>query len=87
MNTHIQSDLNDNIHHEAGRWAEQAREAARQSVQALRERADHVRSQAVDMGDRTVRYVRDEPIKSMLFAAAAGAALTVFFGLFHRTGR
>ena len=62
------------------------------SAHVLREQARHaadvVRERAVAARQRTSRYVAEEPVKSMLVAAAVGALITglaVFFG--SRRGR
>jgi ElaB/YqjD/DUF883 family membrane-anchored ribosome-binding protein len=50
-------------------WLDRQSEQARQAAAA-------VRDEAVAAKQRTARYVADEPMKSVLFAAAAGALLT-----------
>jgi ElaB/YqjD/DUF883 family membrane-anchored ribosome-binding protein len=45
------------------------------------------RDQASRAGDRTVGYIRDEPVKSVLIAAAAGAGIAALFGLLARGQR
>lgn len=59
--------------------AQQAREMARdwweRGSQSARDAAAVARDHAGDMSHRTQRYVRDEPVKSMLIAAAAGALI------------
>jgi ElaB/YqjD/DUF883 family membrane-anchored ribosome-binding protein len=42
----------------------------------LGQQTEGVREQAVAVSKRTQRYVRDEPLKSVLVAAAAGALVT-----------
>jgi ElaB/YqjD/DUF883 family membrane-anchored ribosome-binding protein len=42
----------------------------------LGQQTEGVREQAVAVSERTQRYVRDEPLKSVLVAAAAGALVT-----------
>jgi ElaB/YqjD/DUF883 family membrane-anchored ribosome-binding protein len=63
------------------RIASQAEDLAHRSAEALMDRGYQLRDRAVDFGDRGVRYVRDEPIKSVLIAAAAGAALIAVLAL------
>ena len=55
---------------------EQTLGMVRHGAQQLRERAQHAT-------DATVVYVRQEPIKSLLMAAAAGAALVAISSLFR----
>jgi ElaB/YqjD/DUF883 family membrane-anchored ribosome-binding protein len=50
------------------RWTTEADAAARRSVAAVREKALRARGATTD-------YVRDEPLKAVLIAAAFGAAL------------
>ena len=56
------------------RWSSEADAAARRSVAAVRERALRARG-------ATTGYVRDEPLKAVLIAAAAGAALVALVQL------
>lgn len=51
---------------------------------AARHAASSIRTEAVAAGERTQRYVRDEPMRSLLMAAAAGALIT---GLVMALGR
>ena len=37
--------------------------------------------------DTTVGYIKDEPVKSMLIAAATGAALMALVSMMSRSGR
>ncbi|MBX3606457.1 MAG: hypothetical protein KF788_14355 [Piscinibacter sp.] len=53
---------------QAGALLDRGAEAVRGGTQQLREKAQHA-------SERTVDYVRAEPVKSVLVAAAAGAAL------------
>ena len=56
-------------------------EAARDWMHRQQEMASHaahaVKSEAAALADRSQRYVRDEPMKSVFVAAAAGALITV----------
>ena len=67
--------------------AEQAEAMVREGIGALREHATALREQAVASSDRTVGYIRDEPVKSVLIAAAAGAALLAIAGFALRSRR
>ncbi len=51
-------------------------EAVKAGKEAVHDLATTVQREALAAGERTQRYVRDEPVKAMLMAAAAGAALT-----------
>ncbi|HSI49607.1 MAG TPA: hypothetical protein VLA61_15145 [Ideonella sp.] len=61
---------------EAARFGEMAESWWTRNAQMAKSAAVHVKDEAAALNDRTQRYVRDEPVKSMLVAAAVGAALT-----------
>lgn len=67
------------------RLTTQAEMAARRSVEAVRDTSAQLRERALHASDTTVGYVRNEPVKSMLIAAAAGAALMALIGLLGRS--
>ena len=69
------------------RWSSQAETALRRSVDALRETTNQLRDQAVRVSDATAGRVRDEPLKAVLIAAAAGAALVALLSLFSGRSR
>ncbi|HEX4236288.1 MAG TPA: hypothetical protein VH041_18520 [Caldimonas sp.] len=53
----------------------QAEAAARRGMEAVRDTSQQLRDRATQASDMTVAYVKDEPIKAMLIAAATGAIL------------
>jgi ElaB/YqjD/DUF883 family membrane-anchored ribosome-binding protein len=53
----------------------QAEAAARRGMDAVRDTSQQLRDRAAQASDMTVAYVKDEPIKAMLIAAATGAIL------------
>jgi ElaB/YqjD/DUF883 family membrane-anchored ribosome-binding protein len=53
----------------------------------MRDASHQVRERALRVSDNTVGYVRDEPVKSMLIAAAAGAVMMAVLGFLRRSGR
>lgn len=57
------------------------------SLDALRDGSQRVRQHAQRAGERSVGYIRDEPLKSVLVAAAAGAGLMALFSLMGRRNR
>jgi ElaB/YqjD/DUF883 family membrane-anchored ribosome-binding protein len=59
------------------RATEQASALAQRGVDVVREGSRQVRDQALRASDGTLHYVRQEPVKSMLIAAAVGATLMV----------
>ena len=63
------------------RLANQAAEGVSHSLQAA---GKQVRNGAHQVSDRTVSYLRDEPVKSMFIAAATGAAIVALASLFNR---
>ena len=57
------------------RWSEKARGAAHDGYDAAREQAAALRDRSQRAVESTRGYVQDEPIKSLLIAAAVGAAV------------
>ena len=64
---------------------ERASTMAHRSMVAVRESTQQLRDRAVRASDSTVAYIKDEPVKSVLIAAAAGAALVVLLSLLGRS--
>ncbi len=60
--------------------ASQADELAQKGLEQARRASTAIRETAQVTGDRTVAYIRDEPIKAVLFAAAAGALISIALG-------
>jgi ElaB/YqjD/DUF883 family membrane-anchored ribosome-binding protein len=56
------------------RWSARAQNSLHHGVGAMRDASTRVRDQAVHASDATAGYIRDEPFKSVLIAAAIGAA-------------
>lgn len=67
------------------RLSSQAETAVRRSADAVRETSTQLRESALRAQDTTVGYIRDEPVKAMLIAAATGAALMALIGLMGRS--
>lgn len=67
------------------RAADKAGALAMRSAKAVRDGSRQARATARQASERTVTYVRDEPVKSMLIAAATGAALLALFNLLTRS--
>lgn len=65
--------------------ADLAGAVAQQSLHAVRERSRQWRDQTLHASDRTVDYIRREPVKSVMIAAAVGAALAALLGLLARS--
>jgi ElaB/YqjD/DUF883 family membrane-anchored ribosome-binding protein len=60
---------------------EQASAMAHRGVDAVRDGSVHMREAAQRVSDGTVSYIKGEPVKSMLIAAATGAALMAMVSL------
>lgn len=67
------------------RAAEKAGALATRSVDAVREGSRQARATASRVSASTATYVRDEPVKAMLIAAASGAALLAVVNLLTRS--
>lgn len=67
--------------------ASQAEAAARRGVDAVKETSAQLREKAQQAQDTTVGYIKDEPVKAMLIAAATGAALMALISLAGRSSR
>jgi ElaB/YqjD/DUF883 family membrane-anchored ribosome-binding protein len=63
----------------------QAEAAARRGMEAVRDTSQQLRERAMQASDMTVAYVKDEPIKAMLIAAATGAMLMGIISLLGRS--
>jgi ElaB/YqjD/DUF883 family membrane-anchored ribosome-binding protein len=84
--THTAHDLREQVSPMIERAGEQASALAQRGMEAVRERSQQFRDQAVRASDHTVGYIRDEPVKSVLIAAAAGAILVAMLRLFRKPG-
>lgn len=69
------------------RAAAQADQVARRGIDKARQATAEVRERVQVAGDYTVGYIKDEPVKSVLMAAAAGALLAALIGLVARSDR
>ena len=67
------------------RAAEQASALAQRGVDTVRETSQQLRDKAVRASESTVKYVKDEPVKSVLIAVATGAALMALAGMKSRS--
>jgi len=81
------SELRDRAAPIINRVATQAEQLARRSADAVRDTSQQLRDRAARVSDSTLGYVKDEPVKSILMAAAAGAALMALFSLLARRDR
>lgn len=84
-------DLTDKVHEVRdqaapviNRVAAKAEELARRSADVVKDRSMQLRESATRASDSTIGYIKDEPVKSILIAAAAGAALMALLSLMSR---
>ena len=78
-------DLREQVSPLLERAGDQASALAQRGVDALRERSLQMREQALRASDGTLNYIKDEPVKAVLIAAAAGAALMALVGLLRKS--
>ena len=78
-------DLRDQAVPALNRATEQASALAHRSLSSVREASQHLRDKAARASDSTVNYVRDEPVKAMLIAAATGAVLLALMSMLSHT--
>lgn len=69
------------------RLSTQAEAAARRGAEAVKETSAQLREKAIRAQDTTVGYIKDEPVKAMLIAAATGACLMALVSLASRSSR
>ena len=67
------------------RLAKDAESIARRGLETARDTSRQLRERAAQASDTTVKYIQDEPVKAMLIAAAAGAALVTVISLLSRS--
>jgi len=69
------------------RASEQVGALAQRGVDSVRQTSQQLRDRTRDAADGTVQYIKDEPVKAMLIAAATGATLMALVSLISRSGR
>jgi ElaB/YqjD/DUF883 family membrane-anchored ribosome-binding protein len=57
---------------------------ANAALDKLSDASQHARASAIQASDTTAKYIRNDPIKAVLIAAAAGAATAVLIALVTR---
>ena len=67
------------------RATEQGNTLAQQGMDTVRDTSQQLREQAIRAADSTVSYVKEEPVKAMLIAAATGAVLMALLSLMIRS--
>ena len=87
MNTMPLSNQANSVLDQAAHVAQQAGDLTQRGADAVRAGGQQLREKAQNLSDTTVDYIKDEPVKSMLIAAATGAALMAMLSLVSRSGR
>lgn len=89
MHTNAISNLTSPIAEASDRLLDRAGESAstlaHRGLDAVRESSQQLRAGVVHASDSTVGYIRQEPVKSVLIAAATGVALMGLLMLFGRS--
>ena len=80
----ISNALMDQVSHAADQVARSSQHLANGVMGSVRDTSHQLRVKAGHASDDTVYYIRHEPVKAMLIAAAAGAALMALVSLFSR---
>jgi ElaB/YqjD/DUF883 family membrane-anchored ribosome-binding protein len=75
------------LHDQTAPLLDRASEVAKRGVNVARETSNELMSKAHRASDTTVSYIKDEPVKAMLIAAATGAALMALMSVMSRNGR
>ena len=63
------------------RATEQASALAQRGMDTVRDTSEQLRDKALRVSDGTANYIKTEPVKAMLIAAATGAALMALISL------
>ena len=67
------------------RTTEQASELAQRGVDSVLDTSHQLKEKALRVSHNSVNYIKEEPVKSMLIAAATGAALMALVSLVSRS--
>ena len=68
-----------------GRASDRVSALAQRGVDSVRDTSHQLHVKAAHASDNTVNYIKDEPVKSILIAAAVGAALMALISLISRS--
>ena len=77
--------LRESVPSAISRARSQAEDLTHRGIERARQASASVRDQATRVGDQTVGYIKDEPVKAMLVAAAAGAVAALLIGWLGRS--
>lgn len=72
--------------HSMQRVGEQAHTLAQRGLDEVRQQSHRLEDQAHRLSDSAATYVRQDPLKAVLIAAAAGAGLMALLSLLRRPG-
>ncbi len=90
MNTDLLLDKTSQFADQAANSADDAltatKNAVNGAVQSVRDTSLQIRENAHRVSEKTAGYIKEEPLKSMLIAAATGAALMAMVSLVSRSG-
>lgn len=67
------------------RVAGEAEHLAKRGMEVLRDSSAQIRDKAIHTSDSTIAYIKDEPFKAVLIAAASGAALMALASMLSRS--
>jgi len=81
---HSIDDLREQTPGSISRAAAKVEDLTRRGLEQAKHTSDDVRRQVSRASDRTVGYIQDEPVKSVLIAMAAGAAVAALVSLLTR---
>lgn len=79
--TDIPSTLVDQATHAAEQAIQTTQQVASHAMDSVRDTSHYLRVKAEHASENTVNYIKHEPVKSMLIAAATGAALMALVSL------
>lgn len=83
--TEITNTLLDQATQAADQVAKTGQQLANSALEGVRNTTQQLRAKAEHASDNTVQYIQHEPVKSMLMAAATGAALMALVSLISRS--
>lgn len=81
------TDAMKNLRDQTAPLLDRASEVAKRGVSVARDTSNEMIAKAGRATDTTVNYIKDEPVKSILIAAATGAALMALLSVMSRSGR
>lgn len=77
--------VSDSLNQARSQTGEALRNLAHSTEELAHRGMDVVRDKSLHVRDTTTHYIQDEPVKSMLIAAAVGAALMGLVAMFSRS--